>query len=98
MKAILSSLTICAAVLLSPAMAGDEAWTLKPDHKMSAVLKDLTGKRVTVHLRAGGDLTGKLTVVGDHVIQLSQLANKDFYDAVIALDAVDAVEVKTRSQ
>jgi hypothetical protein len=97
-KALISSLTICAALLAAPVLAADEGYTLKADQKMSAVLKDLSGKRVTIHLRSGGDLTGKLAVVGDHAVQLSQLANKDFYDAIVAVDAIGAVEVKVRSQ
>jgi hypothetical protein len=98
MKKLMSGLAVCAALACAPAVAGDEAFVLKPDQKMGAVLKDLSGKRVTVHLRSGGDVTGKLTVVGDHLVQLSQLANKDFFDAVVAVDAIAAVEVKARSQ
>jgi hypothetical protein len=98
MKALLGSLTMCAALLAAPAIAADEGYTLKPDAKMSAVLKDLSGKRVTLHLRGGGDVTGKLTVVGDHTVQLSQLANKEFFDAIVAVDSVAAVEVRARSQ
>jgi len=98
MKALISSLAVCAALLASPAMSADEAYVLKPGHKMEAVLKDLAGKRVTLRLRAGGELTGKVAVVGDHAVQLSALANKEFYDAIISLDAIDAVEVKARSQ
>ena len=59
MKKLICSLAICGAFACAPALAGDEAFTLKPDQKMSGVLKDLSGKRVTVHLRSGGDLTGK---------------------------------------
>jgi hypothetical protein len=98
MNKLMGCLVVCAALACAPAIAGDDAFALKPDQKMGAVLKDLSGKRVTVHLRSGGDLTGKLTVVGDHLVQLSQLANKDFFDAVVALDAIAAVEVKARSQ
>jgi len=98
MKTLLTSLTLCAAMLGSAAMA-DESYTLKPDAKMVAVLKDLSGKRVTLHLRGGGvELTGKLTVVGDNTLQLSQLANKEFFDAIVAIDTIAAVEVRNRAQ
>ena len=99
MKTLLCSLTMCAALFGSAAIAADEGYTLKPDAKMGAVLKDLSGKRVTLHLRGGGvELTGKLAVVGDNTLQLSQLANKEFFDAIVAIDTVAAVEVKNRSQ
>ena len=99
MKTLLASLAMCAALLTAPVMGADEGYTLKPDAKMAAVLKDLSGKRVTLHLRGGdAELTGKLAVVGENTVQLSQLANKEFFDAIVAIDTIAAVEVRVRSQ
>ena len=52
------------------------------------------GRVVTLHLNTGQELTGTVLHVGDHAVQLSKLAGRDFYDAVVLLDRVDAVLFK----
>ena len=52
------------------------------------------GRAVTLHLTTGQELTGTVLYVGDHAVQLSKLAGRDFYDAVVLLDRVDAVLFK----
>ena len=53
--------------------------------------------RVTVHLRGGGSLSGFIGPTGNESVVLKQLAGKDFFDAYVRYDAVDCVEVQTRS-
>lgn len=94
--------SIIAAVLLSfcatlPALA-DEALKIKADSSLPMMLAELAGKTVTLHLRGGDSLTGKLAAVGGKVVHLSELSGKEFYDGVIALEAVDAIEVRARSR
>lgn len=96
----MSKFLIAGLIALSaslPALA-EEAYALKSDRNVAAVLNDLAGKTVTVHLRSGEKLTGKLSVAGTRAVQLSGLAGREFYDAVVALDAIDAVELRARSQ
>lgn len=96
MNKILVASLIALAVSM-PAFA-DEAYTLKADRNIAAVLGDLAGKTVTLYLRSGEKLTGKLSVTGTRAVQLSSLSGREFYDAVIAVDAIDAVEMRARSQ
>lgn len=94
-KIIIASLLALAVVM--PVFA-DEAYVLKADRNIAGVLSDLSGRTVTVHLRSGEKLTGKLSVTGTRAVQLSALSGREFYDAVIAMDAIDAVEMRARSQ
>lgn len=63
---------------------------------MQENLKSLVGKDVYVHLRSGDTLQGYVKAVGDKQIHLEKLAGKDFYDALIRLDDISAIEVKFR--
>ena len=52
--------------------------------------------RVTVHLRNGETLEADVGGVADHHVVLSGLANRDFYDAVIRIEHISAIEVRAR--
>ena len=52
--------------------------------------------RVAVHLRNGSTLEGKVGGVADHHVVLSGLADRDFYDAVIRIEDISAIEVRAR--
>ncbi len=52
--------------------------------------------RVAVHLRNGETLEGGVGGVADHHVVLSGLADRDFYDAVIRIEDISAIEVRAR--
>ncbi|MBI4000751.1 MAG: hypothetical protein HY348_03095 [Nitrospira defluvii] len=47
-------------------------------------------------LRSGQDLDGKVLKVGSNGVHLAELTGLEFYDAVIRLDAIEAVIVRAR--
>jgi len=56
-------------------------------------------KAVTVVLKGGEkSYTAKIGEVGDHYVLLSELSGKEFYDALVALDEIAALEVRARDQ
>jgi small nuclear ribonucleoprotein (snRNP)-like protein len=55
------------------------------------------GREVELVLSNGKSYRGKLGSVGSATVIVSQIAGKEFYDVLIALDAVAAVEVRVRS-
>lgn len=59
-------------------------------------LASLLGKDVHVHLRSGKTLQGYVKSVGTHCVHLEKLAGRDFYDALVRLEDISAVEVKIR--
>jgi hypothetical protein len=54
-------------------------------------LQQMAGKRVTVRLLAGEELTGMVKQVTPYGVQLSELAGKEFFDAIMRLDQISAV-------
>jgi len=49
------------------------------------------GRVVTLHLASGQEVTGTVMRVGEQAVQLSRLAGRDYFDAVVMLNRVDAV-------
>lgn len=59
-------------------------------------LKTFIGKDVVIHLRSGKTLQGYLKSIGDHLIHLEKLAGRDFYDTLIRIEEITAIEAKFR--
>jgi hypothetical protein len=77
-------------------MAGE----VKMDFNISQSLADnllaCKGKSVTVTLQAGQSVTGLVKDVKNDLLHLEKLSQKEFYDALIVLTHVCAVEVRVR--
>ncbi|MGQ0528779.1 MAG: hypothetical protein ACT4PG_02990 [Panacagrimonas sp.] len=84
-KMMLAATCLLASPLLA---AGDDA--------LVKALKEREGKLATVLLTSGTELTGKVSSVSDDSVKLSELTGKEFFDAVIDLDDVQAVVVRAR--
>lgn len=65
-------------------------------YSMTENLKIYIGKEVLIHLRSGKTLKGYVKAVGDQVVHLEKLAERDFYDALIRIDDISAIGVKFR--
>lgn len=63
---------------------------------VQTVLAAQKGSRVTVRVRSGQEITGVVREVGSRVVQIGAVSGKEFFDAVVPLEAVDAVFVRTR--
>lgn len=62
---------------------------------MASVLKRQTGQRVEIRLNSGETLTGKVEAVGEKSAHFSALTGQDFFDAVVVLDDISAVIVRS---
>jgi hypothetical protein len=56
----------------------------------------LKGKTVAVSLSSGQTMTGVVKEVQNNLLHLEKLAQKEFYDALIRLDLIVAIEARTR--
>jgi len=65
---------------------------------LASTLAKYVGKRVTVHLKAGHELTGTVTKVGQTAVHLSELTGKEFFDAVVRLDDISALVIRVRGK
>lgn len=54
------------------------------------------GKRVAVRITAGDSIEGTITKVGDHAVQLSRLSGREYSDAIVRIDRIEAIIYKTR--
>ena len=77
-------------------VSAQETLTVGADATVKSVLDAQKGKRVGVLLTTGQELTGVVTSVGATVVHLSELSGREFFDAVVPLDRVSAVIVRTR--
>lgn len=54
------------------------------------------GKRVTLRLRSGQELTGTVREATGRLVVLGGLTGREFFDAVVPLEAVEAVLIRTK--
>ena len=60
-------------------------------------LKSLVGKKVYVTLASGKTFAGFVKEVGNHFMHLEKLDKKDFFDALIRIEDISAVDAKFRN-
>lgn len=89
---------IISLCVLQGSAAADEKFELKQSSVIREILFDNVGKRVSVRIDSGEELTGSVTRVGDQLVHIARLSGKDFYDAVIRIDRISAVVFKAREK
>ncbi|HYB42473.1 MAG TPA: hypothetical protein VEL75_11920 [Candidatus Methylomirabilis sp.] len=82
---------------LSSASGQDAKLEVKNTDTVRTILERQIGKRVAVVLTTGPELAGVVTTVGDKVVLLSELSGREFYDAVVNLEQIGAVIIRTRT-
>ena len=88
---LLSAALACAAV---PAAAAE--LKVGANDTVQSVLAAAKGSRATVRLRSGQELTGVVREVNARVAHLGGISGREFFDAVVPLEAVDAVLIRTK--
>ena len=63
---------------------------------LSDNLKALVGKKVSVTIASGKTLTGFVKEVGIHLIHMEKIEGKDYFDALIRMENIIAVEAMFR--
>lgn len=64
----------------------------------TSILAAHAGKRVTLKLRSGEEISGTIAMAGDSVVHLRELVGREFFDAAVATNGIDAVIVRTRDR
>ena len=86
---------LAATLLLAPLTHAAEL-DVKPADTVESILAAQKGKRVTIRTRSGMEVTGVVKTVTGRLVQVAQIAGKEFFDAVVPLEAVDAVVIRTK--
>lgn len=95
MKRFISAMVLTAALIGAAPAPGAELRIGSSD-STETVLAAQKGKRVTVRLRSGQEITGTVGTVTGKLVQLGAVSGKEFFDAVVPLEAVDAVFVRIK--
>ena len=103
--AVLAVFLFTAIFIISPAIAQKKsAGTVQGakfevSYSIMENLKAYIGKDVLIHLRSGKTFQGYVKAVGDQAVHLEKLAGgRDFYDALIRIDDISAIEAKFRGE
>lgn len=96
MRTTIGTITLALALAAGTLFAEDAGFSVEPGSDVRSVIASQTGRTVTLRLHAGEDISGKVKLVGNQLVHLTQLTGRDFYDAAIRLDAVDAVIARAR--
>ena len=94
MRALALAVAFALAGAAMPAGAAD--LRINPGDSIESVLAAQKDKRITLRLRSGQELTGVLKVVSPKIVQLSVLGGREYFDAVIPLESVEAVLIRTK--
>lgn len=92
--------TFPAAVLLACVLASAplaaQSPGVGPGDTVVKVLAAQAGKRVTLKLGPGDEITGVVKLVTPDVVHLSELSGREFFDAVVDTKRVVAVIVRVK--
>lgn len=67
------------------------------NHSMKDNLAMNQGQDIVVHLKSGKSLQGRVKTVGAHFVHLEKLSGgRDYYDALIRIEDISAIEAKFR--
>ena len=89
------TLAVVLLVLFSTAVYAQEVTIAGADGTQS-VLSAQKGKRVTLRLRSGQELTGTVRDSNARLVVIGAVSGREFFDAVVPLDAVEAVLIRTK--
>ena len=70
--------------------------TIKAGDTLQSLLETQKGKKITVRLSSGEELTGRVKTVGKDLLQLGELSGKEFFDAIIDVTKISAMIVRTK--
>ncbi len=100
---IVSAAFICAMILVIPHIADAGAKPMPIEgvsYQVNASMKDnlitLVGKKVYVHLDSGTTLSGVVKEVGNHLLHLEKLDGKEFFDALVKIETIIAIDTQFR--
>lgn len=97
MKKPLSMFALLAALFVFSGVIYAEPLTVGNDDSIQTILAANQGNRVTIKLKSGDELSGKVGNVTQKLLVLQELTGKEFYDAAIDIEKVAAVIVRARN-
>ena len=84
------------ATAAKPKIVPIEGTRYNVEAPLTANLRALEGKRVYVTLSSGKTLTGLVKKVGKHLLHIEKLAGKEYFDALIRIADIAAIDTQFR--
>jgi len=89
--------TVICFMISQNLFAQESKFELNKASTIKDILVERVGKRISVKLDGGEELEGIITGVGDHLVHISKLAKRDYFDALIRIDRINAVIFRVKS-
>jgi hypothetical protein len=96
MRKVISVLSFAAALACAAASAPGADLRVGANDSVESILSAQKDKRVTVRVRSGQEITGTVRAVTGKLVQLGAIGGREFFDAVVPLQSVEAVFVRTK--
>ena len=90
-----TSIAVLCFFVAAAGAAAQEASITSNDTTQSVITAQ-KGKRVTLRLRSGSEVTGTVRDANAKLVVLGAVAGREFFDAVIPLETVEAVLIRTK--
>lgn len=88
--------TLLIAAVLAIAAPAHAQLQVGSNDTVESVLRAQKDKRVTLRLRSNQEITGVVRMSNARVVQIGAVSGREFFDAVVPLEAIDAVLVRTK--
>lgn len=89
-------LFVATVLCLAIAHASAQSIAVAPTDTIQSVVAAQKGKRVTLRLRSGQELSGTLRESTDRLVVLVELTGREFFDAVVPIEAIEAIIVRVK--
>jgi len=93
---LVAALSFPAGVDAKAKVAAIEGMSYNVESSLEDNLKSLVGKKVYVTLTSGKTMAGLVKSVGNHLIHLEKLDGRDFFDALIRIESISAIDARFR--
>ena len=91
-----TTLAVLAFTLLPALAAQAQELSVGASDTVQSILAARKGKPVTVRLSGGQELTGTVREATGKLVVLGGLAGREFFDAAVPLEKIEAVLVRTK--
>jgi hypothetical protein len=90
------TLTIALLGLANTNRAVGQELSIAPSDTVQTVLTAQKGKRITLRLRSGQELTGTVKEATPKLVVLAGVQGREFFDAAVPVEMIEAVLVRNR--
>jgi hypothetical protein len=88
--------TLLLGLLVGAQLSHADALSISQGDTLQKQIEAQKGKRITVRLMSGEELTGTVRAATKELVHLGELSGKEFFDAVIDANKVTAILIRTK--